>query len=52
MHIETGVSIIMNRWLEAEKIRIFNPGSISLPKSQTPHSFGFFDGTELIHCNL
>lgn len=41
-----------DRWLEAEKIRIFNPGSISLPKSQTPHSFGFFDGTELILCNL
>jgi putative phosphoesterase len=25
-------------------IRIFNPGSISLPKQQTPQSFGFFDG--------
>ena len=28
-------------------IRIFNPGSISLPKQQTPQSFGFFDGEEL-----
>ena len=28
-------------------IRIFNPGSISLPKQQTPQSFGFFDGKEL-----
>ena len=28
-------------------IRIFNPGSISLPKQQTPQSFGFFDGKTL-----
>ena len=28
-------------------IRIFNPGSISLPKQQTPQSFGFFDGETL-----
>ena len=28
-------------------IRIFNPGSISLPKQQTPQSFGFFDGEML-----
>ena len=26
---------------------LFNPGSISLPKQQTPRSFGFFDGEEL-----
>ena len=28
-------------------IVLFNPGSISLPKQQTPRSFGFFDGKEL-----
>ena len=28
-------------------IRIFNPGSISLPNQQTPQSFGFFDGKTL-----
>ena len=33
-------------------IRIFNPGSISLPKQQTPHSFGFFDGETLTHQKL
>ena len=33
-------------------IRIFNPGSISLPKQQTPHSFGFFDGETLSHQQL
>jgi putative phosphoesterase len=26
---------------------LFNPGSISLPKQQTPRSFGFFDGKDL-----
>lgn len=35
-----------NRMLDCG-IRIFNPGSISLPKQQTPQSYGFFDGTEL-----
>lgn len=33
-------------------IRIFNPGSISLPKQQTPQSFGFFDGETLTHHKL
>ncbi len=33
-------------------IRIFNPGSISLPKQQTPQSFGFFDGETLVHRKL
>ena len=33
-------------------IRIFNPGSISLPKQQTPQSFGFFDGENLTHQKL
>ena len=33
-------------------IRIFNPGSISLPKQQTPQSFGFFDGETLSHQKL
>ena len=33
-------------------IRIFNPGSISLPKQQTPQSFGFFDGKTLTHHKL
>ena len=33
-------------------IRIFNPGSISLPKQQTPQSFGFFDGETLTHQKL
>ena len=41
-----------DRIIEDFEIRIFNPGSISLPKQQTPRSFGFFDGKKLIHCNL
>ena len=41
-----------DRVIEDCGIRIFNPGSISLPKQQTPRSFGFFNGNELIHCNL
>ena len=40
-----------NRMLDCG-IRIFNPGSISLPKQQTPQSFGFFDGNELTLHNL
>ncbi|MCQ2378402.1 MAG: phosphodiesterase [Victivallaceae bacterium] len=32
---------------EAEGITIFNPGSISLPKSGFPRTFGFFDGAKL-----
>ena len=33
-------------------IRVFNPGSISLPKQQTPQSFGFFDGETRVHRKL
>jgi putative phosphoesterase len=28
-------------------LTLFNPGSLSLPKSNFPQSFGFFDGTDL-----
>ena len=30
-------------------MKIFNPGSISLPKGGTNRSFGYFDGKELRH---
>lgn len=30
-------------------MKIFNPGSISLPKGGTSRSFGYFDGKELRH---
>ena len=30
-------------------MRIFNPGSISLPKGGSSRSFGFFDGTDFFH---
>ena len=30
-------------------MKIFNPGSISLPKGGTQKSFGYFDGRELRH---
>lgn len=30
-------------------LKIFNPGSISLPKGGTARSFGYFDGTTLSH---
>ena len=30
-------------------MKIFNPGSISLPKGGTQRSFGYFDGKELKH---
>ncbi|MGN0848036.1 MAG: metallophosphoesterase family protein, partial [Kiritimatiellia bacterium] len=33
-------------------LRIFNPGSVSLPKGGSARSFGFFDGTELRHYTI
>ena len=30
-------------------MKIFNPGSISLPKGGTNRSFGYFDGKEVMH---
>jgi len=31
-------------------IKIFNPGSVSLPKGGSAPSFGYFDGERLLHC--
>ena len=33
-------------------LTIFNPGSISLPKGGSSHSFGFYDGMELKHYTI
>lgn len=33
-------------------LKIFNPGSASLPKGGSSRSFGFFDGTELKHYTI
>ena len=33
--------------MHEEGVRLFNPGSISLPKMGYPPSFGFYDGTSL-----
>ena len=30
-------------------VRIFNPGSVSLPRGGSQHSFGYWDGKELKH---
>ena len=30
--------------------RLFNPGSVSLPKRGSTYSFGYFDGVDLRHC--
>ena len=36
----------------ADGFRIFNPGSISLPKGGSSRSFGYFDGVELRHYTI
>ena len=33
-------------------IRIFNPGSVALPKGGSSRSFGYFDGSELRHYTI
>jgi len=33
-------------------LKIFNPGSVSLPKGGTNRSFGYFDGTTLKHYTI
>ena len=33
-------------------LKIFNPGSISLPKGGSSRSFGYFDGTQLKHYTI
>ena len=33
-------------------ITVFNPGSISLPKRNLPPTFGFYDGSALLHYDL
>lgn len=33
-------------------LKIFNPGSVSLPKGGSARSFGYFDGESLRHCSL
>jgi len=40
-----------NKLLECG-IRIFNPGSVSLPKGGSSRSFGYFDGETLKHCTI
>jgi len=40
-----------NRMLECG-IRLFNPGSISLPKGGSARSFGYFDGRALHHYTI
>ena len=37
---------------EAGEIRILNPGSLSIPKEQSPHSYMTFDGETFIWKNL
>ena len=33
-------------------LRLFNPGSVSLPKGGSSRSFGYFDGTQLKHYTI
>ena len=33
-------------------LKIFNPGSVSLPKGGTSRSFGYYDGTQLKHYTI
>ena len=33
-------------------LKIFNPGSVSLPKGGSSRSFGYFDGTQLKHYTI